>query len=76
MNYTKRFILDMIDIAALSEPGSRHVVVMFPTKDPKRSFVLTYDMQLKKVNSVVEQIGRRKRVASVENLLMEANPTI
>ncbi len=76
MNYTKVFILDMVNMVALSEPNNRHITIIFPTKDPKRSFVLAYDVQLKKVNSVIEQIGRRKRVSSVESLLNEVNPTI
>ena len=37
---------------------------------------ITYDVQDKKVNSVIEYIGRRKLVASVDDLLNETNPTI
>lgn len=76
MNYTRRFILDMVEIAALSESGGRHVTIVLPTTDPKRSFYLTYDVRSKKVDSVIEQIGRRKRVASVDDLLREPNPAI
>ena len=76
MNYTRRFILDMIRMAALTDAGNRHVSIELPTVDKKRYFVLTYDVQDKKVNSVIEYIGRRKRVASIDDLLKETNPTI
>jgi hypothetical protein len=76
MKYTRRFILDMIKIASMTDAGNRHVSIELPTVDKKHYFVLTYDVQDKKVNSVIEYIGRRKRVASVDDLLNETNPTI
>lgn len=63
-------------MAALTDAGNRHVSIELPTVDKKRYFVLTYDVQDKKVNSVIEYIGRRKRVASIDDLLKETNPTI
>ena len=76
MNYTRRFILDMIQMTSMTDAGNRHVSIELPTVDKKHYFVLTYDVQDKKVNSVIEYIGRRKRVASIDDLLKETNPTI
>jgi hypothetical protein len=66
----------MIQMASMTDAGNRHVSIELPTVDKKHYFVLTYDVQDKKVNSVIEYIGRRKRVASVDDLLNETNPTI
>jgi hypothetical protein len=66
----------MIQMASMTDAGNRHVSIELPTVDKKHYFVLTYDVQDKKVISVIEYIGRRKRVASVDDLLNEINPTI
>lgn len=52
--------------------------VILPTIDPKRCFILSYDLRAKKINGLIEQIGphgkKHKRVAVLENLLAETNP--
>lgn len=78
MQYTTRFIREQIQLAAAANPGNRHVCVILPTIDPKRCYILSYDLRAKKINGLIEQIGthgkKRKRVAVLEDLLTETNP--
>ena len=78
MQYTTRFIREQIQLAAAANPDSRHVCIVFPTMDPKRCFILSYDLRAKKLDGLIEQIGnhgkKRKRVAVLDDLLAEVNP--
>ena len=52
--------------------------VILPTIDPKRCFILSYDLRAKKIDGLIEQFGthgkKRKRVAVLDVLLAEVNP--
>ena len=78
MQYTTRFIREQIQLAAAANPGNRHACVILPTIDPKRCFILSYDLRAKKIDGLIEQFGthgkKRKRVAVLDDLLAEVNP--
>ncbi len=78
MQYTTRFIREQIQLAAAANPGNRHACVILPTIDPKRCFILSYDLRAQKIDGLIEQFGthgkKRKRVAVLDDLLAEVNP--
>ena len=78
MQYTTRFIREQIQLATTANHGNRHACVIPPTIDPKRCFILSYDLRAKKIDGLIEQFGthgkKRKRVAVLDELLAEVNP--